>query len=498
MMLIGLWLLLQTFQLRGLHPPSLHNHHRDEQFDYAYYLRNDNPTTSVAGAMSSALTTTTISSSATITNATNTTRQASNAATTVNITEEHSPHIQYIHIWGSNIQHDTELFGSVIFRHTTDMHQKGAYWIVPARSTLKLTRLVRDSIDRRIRRATRIAARTKLEGENQQQQPPPQTKDEILQGWKIFVVDRMDWSVPRFLQTYLSDVVKFIGWQPLYLITRSTTVGRSYHRAQAYNSLNATIPLRLLGRPYNFTSWIGRYCSGIKHFHFPVRDDVYRAINEELVRVGQRIQNMTKQKDTNRMGGGTFIPNAVTLNRPYDVAHFWDPGDTLAEAMMRSAVSEAIVRLGAGSTETHNISVLANIVGLRATKGRNFVHEDYIKALLEYKIVVVCQRDRFEDHFRLFEALISGAMVMSDDMIDFPAGIRDNRTVVVYRGIQDLQHKILYYLEHKAERLKIAQAGRTTALLHHREWHRWEDLILGDWTDVNEYGLARLKPGKHY
>jgi hypothetical protein len=52
---------------------------------------------------------------------------------------------------------------------------------------------------------------------------------------------------------------------------------------------------------------------------------------------------MTKQKDTDRVSGGTFIPNAVTLNRPYDVAHFWDPGDRLAEATMRSAVSEAIL-----------------------------------------------------------------------------------------------------------------------------------------------------------
>jgi hypothetical protein len=164
--------------------------------------------------------------------------------------------IQYIHMLGSTIQHDTELFGSTIFRHTTDMHQKGAYWIVPARSTLKLTRFVRESIDRRMRRATRSAATTNMEGQDQQQQQPPPsppTKDEILQGWKIFVVDRMDWSVPRFLQTYLSDVVKFIGWQPLYLITRSTTVGRSYHRAQAYESWNDTIPARLLGRPYNFT-----------------------------------------------------------------------------------------------------------------------------------------------------------------------------------------------------------------------------------------------------
>ena len=494
-LLTGLLLLLQVYYFRGLHLRLyVQNHPTEAQFDRAY-LRNGNPTTPSDVSMTTAI------SSSTIT-ATPTTRRASNSTTSENTRTEHTHHIQYIYIWGSTIEHGTELFGSTIFRHTTNMHQRGAYWIVPARSTLKLSRMVRESIDRRIRRATRNTTGTNLDG-----QQPALTKDDVLQGWKVFVVDRSDWPAPRFLQSYLSDVVKFLGWQRLYLITRSTTVGRSYHRAQAYESWNATIPPRLLGRPYNFTSWIGLYCSGIKHFHFAVRDDVYRAINEELVLVGQRSLSITNRTDNNRMGGGAFIPNAVTLDRRYDVAHFWDPGDRLAEAMMRSAVSEAIVRLGAGSmssisattaAEPHNVSVLANIVGWRATKGRNFVHEDYIKALLEYKIVVVCQRDRFEDHFRLFEALISGAMVMTDDMIDFPAGIRDNRTIVVYRGIQDMQQKILYYLEHKPERLKIAQAGRSTALFRHREWHRWEDLILGDWTDVNEYGLARLNPGKDY
>jgi len=37
----------------------------------------------------------------------------------------------------------------------------------------------------------------------------------------------------------------------------------------------------------------------------------------------------------------------------------------------------------------------------RSVQGRNSVHQDYVEALLYYKIVVVTQRDTWEDHFRI-------------------------------------------------------------------------------------------------
>lgn len=114
--------------------------------------------------------------------------------------------------------------------------------------------------------------------------------------------------------------------------------------------------------------------------------------------------------------------------------------------------------------------------------------------MLEFKIIVVAQRDRYEDHFRLFEALISGAMVMSDQALAFPWGVVDHETVVVYKDFDELQQKVLYYLDHEDERLRIARAGRKLSLNHHRVWHRYNDLLLGNWTSRDNYGVALPHP----
>jgi spore maturation protein CgeB len=64
----------------------------------------------------------------------------------------------------------------------------------------------------------------------------------------------------------------------------------------------------------------------------------------------------------------------------------------------------------------------------------------------------------------------------------------------VYKTMEEMQDKILYYLDHREERLRIARAGRDLALNHHRERHRYEDLILGDWSQRDEYGVSLLRP----
>jgi hypothetical protein len=59
-----------------------------------------------------------------------------------------------------------------------------------------------------------------------------------------------------------------------------------------------------LGQVINFTDFITmRLFHRIKHFHFPVRNDIMDAI--------QQIQN-----------------RSIIINRTYDVAHFWNPNVT--------------------------------------------------------------------------------------------------------------------------------------------------------------------------
>ena len=57
--------------------------------------------------------------------------------------------------------------------------------------------------------------------------------------------------------------------------------------------------------------------------------------------------------------------------------------------------------------------------------GRNKAQELYVATMLQYKIVVVCQRDLWEGHYRLMEALAGGAMVMTDPMHPLPFRIED-------------------------------------------------------------------------
>ena len=60
--------------------------------------------------------------------------------------------------------------------------------------------------------------------------------------------------------------------------------------------------------------------------------------------------------------------------------------------------------------------------------------------------LVVSQRDFWEDHLRLMEGLMSGALVMSDPITHLPAGLKENESIVIYNSLEELEQKILYYL----------------------------------------------------
>lgn len=88
--------------------------------------------------------------------------------------------------------------------------------------------------------------------------------------------------------------------------------------------------------------------------------------------------------------------------------------------------------------------------------------------------------------------MISGALVFSDPMRDFPRGIVHNESIVVYNSLTDLQHKILYYLNHPEERQAIASRGRYVSLTKHQKWQTWERLYLEDWSIMDDNGISIL------
>lgn len=285
-------------------------------------------------------------------------------------------------------------------------------------------------------------------------------------------------------------LVPLIGWQKIYLVQRMIARDPVRHMnavwKEPWNSSFYGTHNRL-GKLFNYTPFIGTHYAGVKHFTFPVRDDLSDALDRLLL--DQNNNTTTTNDTTTKDGDETSM--YVDRTRPTDVANFWEANMTSKSAManLRAGVSKVVDDF---ALRYPNYSVHSGIVGWRSKRGRSRVHPDYAKLLLESKIIVTAQRDFFEDHWRLFEGLISGALVFSDPMLDLPTGLKHGKNIVIYTSLEDLQHKLLYYLEHKEERLEIARRGREIAMKKHRRWHRWETLILADWNKRNDYGLSIL------
>jgi hypothetical protein len=143
------------------------------------------------------------------------------------------------------------------------------------------------------------------------------------------------------------------------------------------------------------------------------------------------------------------------------------------ESRLRHLVSETVVDMA----KSDGINVFVDVAGEAARNGRRKVKSEYIDTLLKSKIVVVTQRDSWEDHYRLFEALVTGGLVLTDRMLSLPAGLVNGTNIIEFISQDDLRSKIRYYLLHPDERIEIARQGRLVAMSQHRSWHRIEEII---------------------
>ena len=162
------------------------------------------------------------------------------------------------------------------------------------------------------------------------------------------------------------------------------------------------------------------------------------------------------------------------LDRPVDVSHFW-PVDGQGIGSVHSQLRTRVSRL----IQTLPYHTLVGLRGPASQAGRTGVHTAYLEGLLASKIVVVTQRDEWEDHYRLFEALVSGALVLTDRMLSLPEGYENGTSIVEFESAENLVSLIRYYLEHEEERWDVARRGRELAMSRHRSWHRMEELIFG-------------------
>jgi glycosyltransferase involved in cell wall biosynthesis len=163
-----------------------------------------------------------------------------------------------------------------------------------------------------------------------------------------------------------------------------------------------------------------------------------------------------------------------------DVCHFWNANDTAYFSTYRSKVSLLIDSLdNKVFVRGRPISTTTNIKGLNAHAGRWTADPKYVAALLRCKIAVVTQRDRWEDSYRLMEAMAAGVMVISDRMLAPPKGIIDGIHIRYFSSISELKMLIIHYLLNGEERTMVAKAGHTLVMSQHRSWHRMEELIFG-------------------
>ena len=81
-------------------------------------------------------------------------------------------------------------------------------------------------------------------------------------------------------------------------------------------------------------------------------------------------------------------------------------------------------------------------------------------------------------NMRVFEALISGALLVTDRIENGLNSLFVEGTHFVgYGSLEEAVEKIAYYLSHEEERWRIADQGHQLALAEHSYAHRWSDML---------------------
>ena len=329
--------------------------------------------------------------------------------------------------------------------------------------------------------------------------------NEIDPGWQIFMIDLSDQGKGAWPTWFITtEIAPLLGWNRLNYVIRAAM---SSHRntggwiVQMEKTKNLALSFDdYLGTPLNYTSLVtdgkkvlGEGCRSIQHLNLWVREDIVEAIDEYMKEKHHSVMvEAWKTANHDVEGARLGISSSIAqLPRPVDIRTFWNQSVCNQQCAFRNFISETVASMPQRHPKA-NITVDTNVVGFIHKQGRNQVHPDYIRDMLTTKIIVLAQRDAWEGHFRLYEALLSGALVMTEPQLYFPHGIIAGKNLVVYNSRLELELKILHYLhpENEQERIRIAQRGREVALTRHRTWQQAERLFLNDLEYRSEYGLS--------
>ena len=373
-------------------------------------------------------------------------------------------------------------------------------------------RLQRNGKLRKLDNSATSTQQTKLDTEQMkiQIQKHNFTQDElngIDPNWQIFILESSDGGMGIWPYWFMQhEMTPLFGWKRINYATRSTQNDRYMdswvHKVKESQDPNLTFD-EYYGKPINYTAMnvdgndtiLGTPgCRSIQRLMMTVREDIVEAIDEyvkvnnpSLYEEATVVDNNANDLEKTRLQLSQAIAN---LDRPMDVRTFWNASVCNMWCEFRNHISEIVDTIPLRHPSYANMQTNTHVVGYIHTQGRQNVHPDYISGLMTTKILVLAQRDRWEGHSRLYEMLLSGALVMSDPQVYWPHGTIDGVNIVVYNSWVDLEVKILYYLRNDEERIKIGQLGRELALTNHRSCQQAERLFLNDMTYRNEYGLS--------
>jgi glycosyltransferase involved in cell wall biosynthesis len=268
-------------------------------------------------------------------------------------------------------------------------------------------------------------------------------------SWPIYIVDFTD-GVTR---QRCKNIERDIGKEYVLYSQRSVARKRHWDFKKNWIDVGFKIPMAHEDTTY-------------RHSPLVVRTDTIEALQEVL-----------KERNLN------LASPLEEMERPVDVVHFW-PSDWTGVSNVSSVQRTQVSIIVAELAKQENLNAFVGLAGSAVKTGRRGVKSEYIEAMLNAKILVVTQRDDWEDHYRLFEAMISGALVLTDRMLGMPQGLIDGTSIIEFGSEADLKEKILYYLAQPLERKEIARRGREVAMTRHRTWHRIEEVIFGGITST--------------
>jgi hypothetical protein len=152
-------------------------------------------------------------------------------------------------------------------------------------------------------------------------------------------------------------------------------------------------------------------------------------------------------------------------------------------AVCRAKVTEEVLKFKeACEIAELDYNVHVGVVGKKGGVGRSTIQNAYFDKCKDSKIIVHCQPFGWEGDFRTFEALASGALVISDksySMQHHTYPLIDGVHLVEYdrNDLTTLINKIVYYIKNPSEAEKIARAGQEYALKHHTHTARMKQIL---------------------